>query len=114
MSGALAEHGDSVRRLVQTNPAPRVRRGAPAQFLVAQGESVGRAATRLGTAAHRVRAWRERYLERGQDGLVDSRRAGRPPTLGPADLALLDEALTQGAQAYGWPVTGWSIRDLCE
>ena len=45
---------------------------------------------------------------------MDGRRTGRPPKLGPADLALLDEALTRGPQAYGWPVTIWSIRDLCE
>jgi transposase len=80
---------------------------------VAQGDAVVRVATAFGTAAHRVRTWRDRFLDRGREGLVDKPRAGRPPKLGPAQLALLDEALTQGPQAYGWPVTLWSIRDLC-
>lgn len=52
-----------------------------------------RVATSFGTAAHRLRAWRGRYLEQGRSGLVDKPRAGRPATLGAADLALLDDAL---------------------
>ena len=114
MSGALAEHVGDLRRLVKTDPDPRVRRRAQAVLRVAQGDAVVRVAKAFGTAAHRVRAWRDRYLERGRDGLMDARRAGRPPKLGPAELALLDEALERGPQAYGWPVTVWSIRDLCE
>ena len=114
MAGSLAEHRDALRRLVKTDPDPRVRRRAQALLQVAKGEPVMRVAAAFGTAAHRVRAWRDRYLERGREGLVDARRSGRPRKLGPADLALLDEALTRGPQAYGWPVTVWSIRDLCE
>jgi hypothetical protein len=34
--------------------------------------------------------------------------------LGAGDLAFLDEALQRGPEAYGWPVTVWSIRDLRE
>jgi transposase len=40
-------------------------------------------------------------------------RGGRPRKLGPAALALLEEALERGPQAYGWPVPVWSIRDRC-
>jgi transposase len=46
--------------------------------------------------------------------LADDRRSGRPPKLSADDLAFLDTALQQGPQAYGWPVTTWSIRDLQE
>ena len=66
------------------------------------------------TAPHRVRAWRAWFLESGRDRLADDPRTGRPPKLGPAELALLDEALERGPQAYGWPVAVWSIRDLGE
>lgn len=114
MVGSLAGHRDALRRLVKTDPDPRVRRRAQALLLVAQGGAVLRVAASIGTAAHRIRTWRDRYLERGREGLVDGRRVGRPRKLGPAELALLDEALTRGPQAYGWPVTAWSIRDLCE
>jgi transposase len=110
----LAEHRKVLRRLVKTDPDPRVRRRAQALLQVAQGDAVVRVAKTFGTAAHRVRAWRNRYLERGREGLVDARRVGRPPKLGAAELAVLDEALSRGPQAYGWPVTVWSIRDLCE
>jgi transposase len=110
----LAERVGDLRRLVKTDPDPRVRRRAQAVVLLAHGEPVLRVARWFRTAAHRERAWRDRYRARGQDGLVDGRRTGRPPTLGPADLALLDEALERGPQAYGWPVTIRSIRDLRE
>ena len=112
--GALGGHPDELRRLVKTDPDPRVRRRAQAVLLVAQGEPVVRVARLLRTAPHRVRAWRERHRERGRAGLADAPRTGRPPKLGPAELALLDEALERGPVAYGWPVAAWSIRDLCE
>ncbi len=114
MSGGLAEHGGDLRRLVKTDPDARARRRAQAVRLVAQGEAVVRVAKLFGTAPHRVRVWRDRYLERGRDGLLDARRGGRPRKRGPADLALLDEALQRGPQAYGWPVPVWSLRDRCE
>ncbi len=63
MSGALAEHVGDLRRLVKTDPDPRVRRRAQAVLRVAQGDAVVRVAKAFGTAAHRVRAWRDRYLE---------------------------------------------------
>jgi transposase len=113
VSGALVDHAGELRCLVKTDPDPRVRRRAQALLQVAQGDAVVRVATAFGTAAHRVRTWRDRFLDRGREGLVDKPRAGRPPKLDPAQLALLDEALTQGPQAYGWPVTMGSIRDLC-
>jgi len=111
---AAGERADELRRLVKTDPDPRVRRRAQAVLLVAQGEAVAGVARLVRTAPHRVRAWRDRYRERGRAGLADAQRTGRPPKLGPAELALLDEALGRGPLAYGWPVTVWSIRDLCE
>ena len=110
----LKERTEELRRLAKGDPDPRVRRRAQAVFMLAQGESVLAVARWFRTAPHRVRAWRRWYLEGGRDRLADDRRTGRPPKLGPAELALLDEALDRGPQAYGWPVTVWSIRDLCE
>lgn len=110
----LAERADELRRLAKSDPDPRVRRRAQAVFMLAQGESVLAVARWFQTAPHRVRAWRQWFVEGGRGRLADGRRTGRPPKLGPAELALLDEALERGPQAYGWPVTVWSIRDLCE
>jgi len=39
-------------------------------------------------------------------------RRGRPPKLGEQHLAFLQQALEQGPQPYGLPVTVWSIRDV--
>jgi transposase len=64
------------------------------------------------TAPHRVRAWRSRFLAGGRQGLADEPRSGRPPKLDAAALAFLEEALETSPQAYGLPVTTWSIRDL--
>jgi hypothetical protein len=82
--------------------------------MVARGTAVVRVAWEFGTAGHRVRAWRDRYLAHGREGLADAPRIGRPPKLGSADLALLEDALEQGPQLSGWPVTLGSVRDLRE
>jgi transposase len=111
---ALKERADELRHLAKTDSDPRVRRRAQALFMLAEGASVRDVARWFRTAPHRVRAWRGWFLEGGRDRLADDPRCGRPPKLGPGELALLDEALERGPQAYGWPVTVWSIRDLCE
>jgi hypothetical protein len=91
-----------------------VRRRAQALILVAQVEAVMRVAKALRMAAPQVRARRDRFLDRGRDGLVDKPRAGCPPKLGPTERALREAALEQGPQAYGRPVAVWSIRGLGE
>jgi transposase len=111
---ALRERADDLRHLAKSDPDPRVRRRAQALFMLAQGASVLGVARWFRTAPHRVRAWRAWYVEGGRARLTDDPRCGRPPKLGPGELALLDAALERGPQAYGWPVTVWSIRDLCE
>jgi transposase len=97
---------------VKTDLDPRVRHRAPAVLIVALGTPVVRAAREFAITAHSVRAWRDCYLRRGCEGLADAPRSGRPPKLGPADLAFLAEALVRGPQHYGWPVTIWSVREL--
>lgn len=114
MTVTLEAYADTLRYLVKTDSDPRVRRRAQALFMLAQGASVLGVARWFRTAPHRVRTWRTWFLEGGRDRLADDRRTGRPPKLGPDDLTFLDEALQRGPQAYGWPVTTWSIRDLQE
>ncbi len=59
-------------------------------------------------------AAKARFLAGGRRGLADEPRSGRPPKLNAAALAFLAEALEASPQAYGLPVTVWSIRDLRE
>lgn len=112
MANDLAEHQESLRHLMRTDPDPRVRHRAHALLLVAQGQSVAAVARLFGTAGHRVRAWRTRLLAEGRAGLVDRARHGRPPKLGEADLAFVQDALERGPQSYGLPITIWNLRDL--
>src|SRR6185312_3350927 len=112
MATELATERETLRHLMRTDPDPRVRHRAHALVLVAEGQTVAAVARLFGTAGHRVRAWRERFVAEGRVGLVDRSRRGRPPKLGEQDLAFLQQALDQSPQAYGLPVTVWSVRDL--
>jgi transposase len=98
MARELAEERETLRHLMRTDPDPRVRHRAHAVRLVADGRPVAAVARLFGAAGQRVRAWRERFLAEGRVGLVDRRRRGRPPKLGPDDLAFLQQALEQGPQ----------------
>src|SRR5829696_7100736 len=114
MSVDLSAQHEQLRQLTRTDPDPRVRRRAHALLLVGEGHSIAAVARLFGTAPHRVRAWRTRFLAGGHPSLADEPRAGRPPKLDATARAFLEEALEAGLQAYGLPVTIWSIRDLRE
>ena len=101
-----------LRHLTKTDPDPRVRRRAQALLLVEEGHSQASAARLLQTSAYRVHVWQERFAAEGRTGLVDRPRGGRPHALSADDWAYLEAALEQGPQAYGVPVTIWSIREL--
>lgn len=109
---ALALHIEDLRHLVKTDANPRVRQRAQSLLLVAEGHTLAEVARLLHTAAHRIRAWRERFLTEGRAGLVDRPRGGRPAKLDATALAFLEDALEHGPQTYGLPMTIWSIRDL--
>jgi transposase len=102
-----------LHRLTKTDPDPRVRRRAQALLLVEEGHSRASAARLLHTSASRVHVWQDRFATAGRAGLVDRPRGGRPHALSDADRAFLEAALGRGGpQAYGLPMTVWSIRDL--
>ena len=112
MSSDLRAQQEALRHLTRTDPDPRVRRRAHALLLPTEGHSVAAVARLFGTAPHRVRAWRSRFLGGGRRGRADAPRPGRPPKPDAAALAFVAEALEAGPQADGLPATVWSIRDL--
>jgi transposase len=63
-------------------------------------------------APYRVRIWQPRYAAEGRLGLEDRSRRGRPPALDEAACAFVQDALEQGPQSYGLPLTLWTLRDL--
>jgi transposase len=103
---------EQLRQLTKRDPDPRVRRRAHGVLLVEQGHTLAEVARFFGTARHRVRAWQDRFVAEGRAGLADRARGGRPPKLDEAALAFVRAALDRGPQAYGFPVTVWTLRDL--
>lgn len=103
---------EQLRQLIKTDPDPRVRQRAQAVLLVEQGRSLAYVGRLLEMAPHRIRIWQRRYAAEGRAGLEDRSRRGRPPALDAADRAYVQAALEQGPQAFGLPLTLWTLRDL--
>ncbi len=108
----LAAHGAALRRIVRTDRDVHVRQRAQALLRMAEGNSIAATARLLHHRPNCLRAWRTRFLAEGRAGLADRSRRGRPPKLNAAAHAALHEALARGPEAYGLPVTVWSLRDL--
>ena len=103
---------ETLRQLIKTDADPRVRQRAQAVWLVEQGHSLASVGRLLEMAPYRIRIWQRRYAAEGRAGLEDRSRRGRPPALDEAACAFVQDALAQGPQAYGLPLTLWTLRDL--
>jgi transposase len=110
----LTPHDAALRHLTRTDPDPRVRHRADGLLLVAGGLSFPAAAARLQCSPNSLRAWARRFLADGRDGLLDRRRAGRPPKLDATAHALLETALARSPLEYHYPVTVWTVADLTD
>ena len=65
----------------RTHPDPRVRHRVQALLFLVDGHSISDTARLLHTARHRVRAWKNKFMAAGINGLTDIKRSGRPPKL---------------------------------
>ncbi len=110
----LAPHTATLVTLTRTDPDPRVRHRADALVLVADGLTLTAAAVLLHTSACRIRAWRDRFLVEGRDGLADRPRPGRPSKLDGAADQTLAGLLTRSPLDEGYPVTTWIVADLTD
>ena len=72
---------EALRRLIKTDPDPRVRQRAQAVLLVEQGHRLASVGRLLEMEPDRVRIWQRRFTAEGRQGLVDRSRRGRPPAL---------------------------------
>jgi transposase len=106
------ERREQVQHVLKTAPEPRVRAPPHARLLVEEGHAQARVARLFPTSAYRVQVWQERFIRAGRLGLADRSRGGRPPKRTPEDRACVEEALDRGPQAYGLPITVWTLRDL--
>ena len=98
--------------LVNWSRSSSVRAGlamrAKVVLAVAKGEGTSSIARRLGITRPTVIHWRDRYTERGLDGLHDAERSGRPKTVD--DAAIVAATLDPPPPRLG--VTHWSTRLL--
>ncbi len=110
----LTPHSATLRHLTRCDSDPRVRHRAHGLLLVAGGLSLTRAAQLSGCARTSLRAWGQRFLAEGRDGLADRGRRGRPPKLDAAARQFLETALAASPLDYGYPVTTWTVVDLTD
>ncbi len=101
-------------------PVPRVRqrrdfaameeRRMRAADLFEQGVRPAEIARQLGVCHQIVSDWRSAWRRSGRNGLRGAGRAGRLPKLSPEQLAEVESALIQGAEANGYPNELWTLQ----
>jgi DNA-binding CsgD family transcriptional regulator len=85
------------------------RRRLQAAELFAQGKTKAEVAGQLGVSAQTASRWHVRWLRGGTVGMRTARH-GKPPRLGPAELARIGRVLDRGAVAAGFDNDLWTLR----
>ena len=83
------------------------RRRAGAMFK--RGVSQAEVARELGVSRETASQWFATWREGGLKALAGAGRAGRLPRLSDAQLAMVERALLQGAEANGFPTALWTL-----
>ena len=78
--------------------------------LFEQGVIPAEIARQLAVGHQTVSEWRTVWRRAGRDGLRAAGRAGRLPKLSPEQLAQVESALIQGAEANGYPNDLWTLQ----
>jgi len=99
-----------------TPPAPRRdfaalqrRRRRAARLFAAGKRTQSEMARELRVSRQSVSRWCEAWRSDEPGWIRGAGRAGRPPKLGDEQLALVDEALRQGARAHGFGTELWTL-----
>src|SRR2546421_6485745 len=82
--------------------------------LFEQGVRPAEIARQLGVCHQVVSDWRNAWRRTGRDGLRGAGRAGRLPKLSPEQLAKVESALIQGAEANGYPNDLWTLQRVAQ
>jgi transposase len=83
------------------------RRRIAARLLV-QGDTLTKVAAAVGADRSSVKRWKAALERGGEDALAGKRHPGPQPRLTPKDRRRLVEALTAGADCWGFPTPEWS------
>ena len=92
--------------------AAREARRLQAAVLFAQDRSQAEVARELGVSRQSAHVWHTRFEEGGVDALRSRGPTGPDPRLSPADLARVEQALLQGAQANGFDTDLWTLERI--
>jgi transposase len=68
----------------------------------------------LGVSAQTASRWHRTFLAEGKEGLLGAGRAGRLPKLSDEQLAQVEQALTKGPRANGFPTAMWTLARVAE
>jgi transposase len=80
--------------------------------LFAAGHSQAQVARTLGVARQNVSHWHARWRQGGQEALRSAGPTGPDPRLSEAQRAAIDQALRQGARAYGFDTDHWTLERI--
>jgi transposase len=89
--------------------AAREARRLQAAELFALGRSQAEVARDLGVSRQAVSVWHARFAQGGVDALRSRGPTGPDPKLSAAQLAKVEQALLQGAQANGFDTDLWTL-----
>ena len=89
------------------------RRRLQAADLFAQGETRAEVAAELGVSAQTASRWYARWRGGGTAGMRTARH-GKPPRLGPAELARIRRVLDRGPVAAGFDNDLWTLARIAE
>ena len=89
--------------------AAREARRLRAAALFAQGRTQAEVAHELGVSRQSAHVWHTRFQEGGVDALRSRGPTGPDPRLSAAQLAKVEQALLQGAQANGFDTDLWTL-----
>src|SRR6266567_4425750 len=82
--------------------------------LFEQGMIPAEIARQVGVRHQIVSEWRKAWWRAGRDGLPGAGRAGRKPKLNDEQLAKVQEALANGAEAHGYVTDLWTLPRVAE
>ena len=80
--------------------------------LFAAGHTQAQVARTLGVARQNVSRWHARWRQGGQEALRSAGPTGPDPRLSEAQRAAIDQALRQGARAYGFDTDHWTLERI--
>ena len=98
----------------QRDFAAMEERRMKAADLFAKGRAQADIARELGVAHQTVSDWHEKWKLGGKKALRGAGRAGRPPKVTDADLAMVERALRKGPLANGYPTELWTLARVAE